>query len=215
MRHRVFAFALAISVALFLVSVSLSCGGSSEVETPASRARGLPTETDEAPPTPPPPALAAPAGATHPAMAAESYSFADLKAHARTRAREFGDSFTILVEEPFVVFGDDTPERVERYAQSTVRWSVDLLRKGYFSRDPVEIVEVWLFKNRESYRKHTLEIFGDSPTTPYGYYSSVHRALIMNIATGGGTLVHEIVHPFIEANFPCLLYTSPSPRDPE
>ena len=24
----------------------------------------------------------------------------------------------------------------------------------------------------------------------------------MNIATGGGTLVHEIVHPFIEANFP-------------
>ena len=24
----------------------------------------------------------------------------------------------------------------------------------------------------------------------------------MNIATGGGTLVHEIVHPFMEANFP-------------
>ncbi len=24
----------------------------------------------------------------------------------------------------------------------------------------------------------------------------------MNIETGGGTLVHEIVHPFIEANFP-------------
>jgi len=26
--------------------------------------------------------------------------------------------------------------------------------------------------------------------------------LIMNIDTGGGTLVHEIVHPFMEANFP-------------
>ena len=24
----------------------------------------------------------------------------------------------------------------------------------------------------------------------------------MNIGTGGGTLVHEIVHPFVEANFP-------------
>ncbi|MFT5126884.1 MAG: hypothetical protein ACI8W8_000481 [Rhodothermales bacterium] len=24
----------------------------------------------------------------------------------------------------------------------------------------------------------------------------------MNIATGGGTLVHEMIHPFIEANFP-------------
>ena len=39
-------------------------------------------------------------------------------------------------------------------------------------------------------------------TTPYGYYSAAHRALIMNIATGGGTLVHEIVHPFVRANFP-------------
>jgi hypothetical protein len=25
---------------------------------------------------------------------------------------------------------------------------------------------------------------------------------VMNIATGGGTLVHEIVHPFVRANFP-------------
>jgi hypothetical protein len=25
---------------------------------------------------------------------------------------------------------------------------------------------------------------------------------VMNIETGGGTLVHEIVHPFVEANFP-------------
>ena len=26
--------------------------------------------------------------------------------------------------------------------------------------------------------------------------------MIKNIATGGGTLVHEIVHPFMRANFP-------------
>jgi len=38
--------------------------------------------------------------------------------------------------------------------------------------------------------------------TPFGYYSHAHGALVMNIATGGGTLVHEIVHPFIAANFP-------------
>jgi hypothetical protein len=45
-------------------------------------------------------------------------------------------------------------------------------------------------------------VFGYEPDTPYGYYSAAHRALIMNIATGGGTLVHEIVHPFVRANFP-------------
>ena len=37
---------------------------------------------------------------------------------------------------------------------------------------------------------------------PFGYYSARHHALVMNIATGGGTLVHEIVHPFMRANFP-------------
>ena len=45
-------------------------------------------------------------------------------------------------------------------------------------------------------------MFQDTPTTPFGYYSAEHRALVMNIATGGGTLVHEIVHPFMRANFP-------------
>ena len=44
-------------------------------------------------------------------------------------------------------------------------------------------------------------MFGRVPGTPYGYYSSYHRSLVMNISTGGGTLVHEIVHPFIENNF--------------
>ena len=50
--------------------------------------------------------------------------------------------------------------------------------------------------------KHTRQILKQVPTTPFGYYSPAKRALIMNIATGGGTLVHEIVHPFMAANFP-------------
>ncbi len=47
-----------------------------------------------------------------------------------------------------------------------------------------------------------MDLFGHTPTSPYGYYSPTEKALIMNIATGGGTLVHEIVHPFVAANFP-------------
>ena len=42
-------------------------------------------------------------------------------------------------------------------------------------------------------------------TTEYLYgdtFMNADNALVMNIATGGGTLVHEIVHPFMEANFP-------------
>jgi hypothetical protein len=112
-----------------------------------------------------------------------------------------GRGFTIIVQSPFVVIGDGTPAAVRSQAE-TVRWAVEKLKQDYFEKDPAEILDIWLFKNEASYRKHTRLLFNDEPDTPYGYYSSEHKALIMNIETGGGTLVHEIVHPFVEANFP-------------
>jgi hypothetical protein len=113
-----------------------------------------------------------------------------------------GRGFTVLIERPFVVIGDEAEQLVKQRTKNTVKWAVDKLKQDYFAKDPVDILEIWLFKDDASYRKHAKEFFNDEPTTPYGYYSSANKALIMNIATGGGTLVHEIVHPFIEANFP-------------
>ncbi len=111
-------------------------------------------------------------------------------------------NFTIVVKPPFVVVGDEAPRVVRRRAVRTVQWAVGRLKEAYFRKDPDEILDIWLFKDKASYRKHTAEIFGEEPGTPFGYYSREHGALIMNIATGGGTLVHEIVHPFVAANFP-------------
>lgn len=110
--------------------------------------------------------------------------------------------FTVIVEPPFVVIGDQTPERVQRSAEHTVKWSVEKLKAAYFEKDPSEILDIWLFKDKQSYEKHAKELFDTEPETPYGYFSHTDRALVMNIATGGGTLVHEIVHAYIAANFP-------------
>jgi hypothetical protein len=101
-----------------------------------------------------------------------------------------------------VVAGDEPENMVRQRAQDTVKWAVDRLKQDFFTKDPNEILEIWLFKDEDSYRKNARLMFGDNPSTPYGYYSRTHKALIMNIGTGGGTLVHEIVHPFVEANFP-------------
>ena len=110
--------------------------------------------------------------------------------------------FTIVLQPPFVVIGDEPEPVVKRHTDETVKWAVTLLKKDFFTQDPSEILDIWLFKDEASYRQHAKQLFNDEPTTPYGYYSSAGKALIMNIETGGGTLVHEIVHPFIEANFP-------------
>lgn len=130
------------------------------------------------------------------------FSDADYAQSVIAVKRKAPEGFSIVIQKPFVVVGDEPAAEVRRHAVDTVQWAVDHLKQEYFAEDPNEILEIWLFKDKASYDKHTQEIFGDTPDTPFGYFSHEHKALIMNIDTGGGTLVHEIVHPFIAANFP-------------
>jgi hypothetical protein len=135
--------------------------------------------------------------------ASARFTEADFARHvAQLRKTLPSGEFSIVIQQPFVVIGDEPRSVVQQRAEDTVKWAVDRLKQDFFTKDPNEILDIWLFKDEASYEKHTQLLFGEKPTTPYGYYSSAHKALIMNIGTGGGTLVHEIVHPFMEANFP-------------
>lgn len=131
----------------------------------------------------------------------KGFTGADYAQHIRKLKSRLPAGFSIVIEPPFVVLGDESLAMVKYRARRTVGWAVRKLKARYFKKDPEHILAIWLFKNRRSYRKYTKLLFKDRPDTPFGYYSAHHRALIMNIATGGGTLVHEIVHPFMAANF--------------
>lgn len=117
------------------------------------------------------------------------------------KARLPGDDFSIVIQRPFVVVGDESEQTVSKRAALTVKWAVDHLKKDFFERDPQDILDIWLFKDEASYNANAEKMFGERPSTPFGYYSPTHKALVMNISTGGGTLVHEIVHPFMASNF--------------
>lgn len=121
---------------------------------------------------------------------------------AALEAKLSGQGFTVLVEPPFVVIGDEGARTVRHRATGFLRWTVTLLEKDYFAKRPDKVIEVWLFKDERSYRRGAKRFFGDEPDTPYGYYSPSADALIMNIGPGAGTLSHELVHPYFEANFP-------------
>ena len=154
------------------------------------------------------------AGAAEPRQAAEQqraaepapakgFTDTDYARHiAELKKRVPAEGFTVVLQKPFVVVGDESAAIVRRRAEQTVKWAVEQFKALYFTKDPDDILDIWLFRDKASYEKHTKEIFGDEPSTPFGYYSHTHKALIMNIATGGGTLVHEIVHPFVASNFP-------------
>jgi hypothetical protein len=137
-------------------------------------------------------------------VASEGPTAADLAQAVMVAREKIGDEpgFTLVVQPPWVVVGDLDADAVRARATGTVEWTTNQLRRDYFAKDPADAWTIWLFADDESYTRHAKAFFGDEPDTPYGYADSGEHALIMNIGTGGGTLVHEMVHPFIGANLP-------------
>ncbi len=197
----------AYPLALFLI---IACQGSGAGKLPLTSGRQSNTQQD-AQAKPNGSALSVVANVTP--SAPSTYTDADFARHVAllkseikkkvtsSDPREPVAEFFFVIQRPFVVIGDEPEQVVQDHAEGTVKWAVDRLKQDFFPNDPKEILDIWLFKDAASYEKHARLLFGAQPTTPYGYYSSTHKALIMNIETGGGTLVHEIVHPFMEANF--------------
>jgi hypothetical protein len=132
----------------------------------------------------------------------QDHAPSEIVQHVMKLRQGLSRQYTVVVESPFVVLGNGSAAEVRRYARETVGWAVHKLRQDFFPLSPQRILDVWLLRDDKSYRDVAFRLTGEAPDTPYGFYSSEHGVLVMNIATGGGTLVHEIVHPFMEANCP-------------
>lgn len=148
-------------------------------------------------------ALAAAVGCSSPARSApasDPYAAHTAELRKQLAPKKLG-KLSFRTEKPFVVVGNNGAAQLERDAE-TVKWAVSHLEADFFVAKPTKILDVYLFRDAKSYEHGVKRLTGESPSTPYGFYSQVHSGLFMNIATGGGTLVHEIVHPYVEADFP-------------
>jgi hypothetical protein len=139
--------------------------------------------------------------AARPNQISAAPSTEELQKHSvELREKLDGQGYTILLEPPFIIIGDESPARVAQRAKF-VKWVITLLEKDYFTKRPDKIIDIWLFKNITTYKRGAKKFFDDEPTTPFGYFSPSASALIMNIGPGPGTLSHELVHPYFAANF--------------
>jgi hypothetical protein len=132
---------------------------------------------------------------------AEPFPAAAYEEHARDRREAYGAAFTVVAVPPFVVIGDGPPDWVKADASEVVGVAASLLKERFFRRDPAAIVDVLMLHTEASYDRYAGSFFG-RPSTPYGYYSPCDRAIYTNMTLGNGTLVHEMVHALMEANFP-------------
>jgi Peptidase_C39 like family len=138
-----------------------------------------------------------------PTLAAQtSPTPAEVAQHVMTLQETLPKGFTLVWEKPFLVVGNESPDKVRSRAKDVVRWTRDLLLKDFFAKAPEHLEEVWVFKDAATYEKYSRSLFATEPETPYGYYLSDRRAMVMNIKPGYGTLTHELVHPFMHANWP-------------
>ncbi len=108
---------------------------------------------------------------------------------------------TLVAEPPFVLISDDPTPRLQRLARATVRWATARLRAGLFARD-LAPTELWLLRDHASYRRHSQRWFGVAAPPGFGFYTSGRRAAVLDLSLGRGTVVHELVHAFLQTELP-------------
>ena len=123
------------------------------------------------------------------------------KVMAEIRA-ELGEDIRVARVRDIFFLASDGPEHSFRKCCRTVERICDTLTGTYFTERPTQPIRVYLFSSKQGYERYCNKTYGRPPSTPFGFYMPHERKMVMNIATGRGTLAHELVHPLLTADLP-------------
>ena len=114
------------------------------------------------------------------------------------------EKFHYVVAGPFVIAGNGSAQRIARYRDQTIMAAAQALHAMYFDKDPDEPILILLFESAEPYQRLAKQWFGDADIPHFGFYRRRENVMLMNVGTGTGTLVHELVHALIAPDFPTV-----------
>lgn len=103
---------------------------------------------------------------------------------------------------PFVLAGNLSTAQLQKWHRGTIAPAAKALANCYFRTSPTAPITVLLFSDEKNYQHYTKQLFGEEGISVYGYYKPRDRMLVMNIGTGGGTLVHELTHALVDFDYP-------------
>ncbi len=121
---------------------------------------------------------------------------------AKHWALRLGPDCRVVVDTPFVIAGDLPAKALRDQYQETIHPTAKAIQATYCRRRPDAPIVVLLFKDEQSYRRHSERLFAQKQVSIYGYYRPSTRTLTINLATGSGTLVHELTHALVDFDFP-------------
>lgn len=117
-------------------------------------------------------------------------------------SERMGAACKVIARPPFVIAGDLSTAELDDWHQRTIAPAARAMANTYFRSPPTEPITILLFSGEASYNHYTERLFGERDISIYGYYKPLDRTLVMNIGTGGGTLVHELTHALVDFDFP-------------
>jgi hypothetical protein len=118
------------------------------------------------------------------------------------KARFAEEKFNHVVASPYVIAGNGTAEQLARYRDGTILAATKALQTQFFTTPPDKPVLILLFENEGTYKRLAKKWLDDDEVPHFGYYRHWDRVMVMNVATGLGTLVHELTHALIAPDFP-------------
>jgi hypothetical protein len=129
---------------------------------------------------------------------------ADCRQVATKLRRQIPADWSISVHEPFVVAGDCSLDQLALYHRDTIVPTARALSVQFFDASPSWPVTILLCSSDESYRECNRCLGGRDRDEYAGTYSRSEHRLVVNIATGDGTLAHELTHALAHADYPEL-----------
>jgi hypothetical protein len=118
--------------------------------------------------------------------------------------RATGDEFLCVQRGQFLVAGDLGLLDYEYLVDGVLDYCANALVRTFFDRGRVadKTVNIFVFKDYDSYETGLRRFFGMEPITPYGHYGHSQKYIVVNYETGPGTMVHELTHALMSEDFP-------------
>jgi hypothetical protein len=111
-------------------------------------------------------------------------------------------SCRVLVRSPFVLAGDLPDAELDRLYRETVIPVTAAQWRSYFDKKPDQPVTIVVLASEAGFHSAAASLDGYEPLAYAGYTQRGRRRIVLNLATGRGTLAHELAHVLAAFDFP-------------
>lgn len=140
---------------------------------------------------------------------AQARTASELRVACESAARELSQrigmpALVTQVSPPFVLISNTSRSDLERLHREALAPLAAALERAYFDAPATEPVRMVLLRDETSYRAVARALDGYDPLNYDGYYQRAEKRLVVHLASGLGTLSHELCHAFTQRDCPTL-----------